>query len=129
MSLQFALYGSLMFTLGMLIQYYVFSTWVRGILRKSSKDPDAEEGGDKGEASRDEIRSELMRDPFATDLMCSDDTPDDVVRYLYLEAEQRVKLRKQGLLGEHENDLFAAPKHMPYHRRLDGDPPEQSDST
>ena len=60
--------------------------------------------------TRDDIRSELMRDAFATDLMCNDDTPDDVVRYLYLEAERRAKMRKEGVLADNENDLFSPPQ-------------------
>ncbi|MDE0605539.1 MAG: hypothetical protein OXH78_00085 [Acidimicrobiaceae bacterium] len=63
--------------------------------------------------TRDDIRSELMRDVFATELMCNEDTPDDVARYLYLEAERRARLRKQGVSVEDENDLFSKPHPNP----------------
>ncbi len=106
LTVEFALFGALMFTLGMSASSYIVSMLLKRNIRKSSGS-----STDENAVTRDDIRSELMRDPFATDLMCNDDTSDDVVRYLYLEAERRVKLRKQGILGDHENDLFSPPHH------------------
>ncbi len=60
--------------------------------------------------SRDDIRHELMRDPFVADMFGDDDTPDDVARYLYLEAERRALMRKRKELLEDENDFFAPPR-------------------
>ncbi len=104
LTLEFVLFGGFMFTLGMSVSAYTSLRLVRRHLRRSSGK--ADEHG----VTRDDIRSELMRDAFATDLMCNDDTPDDVVRYLYLEAERRAKMRKEGLLADNENDLFSPPQ-------------------
>lgn len=60
--------------------------------------------------TQEDIRNELMRDPVATDIMVADDTPGDVQRYLYLEALRRARMRKLNLLGEADNDFFAAPR-------------------
>ncbi len=65
------------------------------------------------EVTRDEVRGEFIRDPVATEMFMSDDTPTDVQRYLYLEACRRAKLRKQKILGRTENDLFASPRNPP----------------
>lgn len=107
LTLQFALFGTLMFSLGSLASTYVCSMLFKRSIRRASGKPD--ENG----VTSDDIRSELMRDAFATALMCSDDTPEDVSRYLYLEAERRARMRKQGLLGIDENDLFSPPRHRP----------------
>lgn len=107
MTAQFALLCLLMFTLGMLTSTLTCWKWFRRHLRRCSGKPD-EHG-----VTRDDIRSELMRDAFATELMCNEDTPDDVARYLYLEAERRARLRKQGVSVEDENDLFSKPHPNP----------------
>ncbi|MDE0067783.1 MAG: hypothetical protein OXN44_13045 [Acidimicrobiaceae bacterium] len=104
---QFAALGCLLFTLGMLTSTYTSWALFRRHLRRCSGKPD-EHG-----VTRDDIRSELMRDVFATELMCNEDTPDDVARYLYLEAERRARLRKQGVSVEDENDLFSKPHPNP----------------
>lgn len=104
---QFMLFGCMMFTLGMLTSTYTCSKLFRSHLRRCSGKPD-----DHG-VTRDDIRLELMCDPFATELMCNDGTPDDVARYLYLEAERRARLRKRGVSVEDENDLFSKPHPNP----------------
>lgn len=104
---QFALLCFLMFTLGMFTSSYTSLKLFRRHLRRCSGKPD-EQG-----VTRDDIRTELMLDPFATELMCNDETPDDVARYLYLEAERRARLRKQGVSLEDENDLFSKPHPKP----------------
>ena len=63
--------------------------------------------------SRAEIRDEFIRDPAAARFMLDDDTPTDVLRYLYLEAERRARMRKVKLLDDSENDLFAPPRRGP----------------
>ena len=105
LTLEFVLFGAMMFTLGMSASAYISWMLVKRHLGRLSGRSANENG-----VTRDDIRSELMRDAFATDLMCNDDTPDDVVRYLYLEAERRAKMRKQGVLADNENDLFAPPQ-------------------
>ena len=60
--------------------------------------------------TKDDIRRELMRDPVAVDLFTSDDTSEDVARYLFLEAERRAMLRKRNRLDDDENDFFAPPR-------------------
>ena len=107
LTLEFVLFGGVMFTLGMSASAYTSLILVKRHFRRSSGKPD--ENG----VTRDDIRSELMRDAFATELMCKDDTPEDVVRYLYLEAERRAKMRKQGVLADAENDLFSPPQRKP----------------
>ena len=67
-------------------------------------------GPDGTVVTKDDIRRELMRDPVAADLFTSDDTPDDVARYLFLEAERRAMLRKCNRLDDDENDFFAPPR-------------------
>lgn len=64
------------------------------------------------EITSEEIRSELMRDPAATKLMVADSTPEDVQRYIFLEAYRRARYRKMKLLDESENDLFAKPRRL-----------------
>ena len=104
---QFALFGFLMFTLGMFTSTYSCLRLLRRHLRRHSGKPD-EHG-----VTREDIRAELMLDAFATELMCNEDTPDDVARYLYLEAERRARLRKQGVSVENEYDLFSKPHPNP----------------
>ena len=107
LTLHFAVFGVLMFCLGSLASTYTCSMLFKRTVRRASGKPD--ENG----VTRDDIRAELMRDAFATELMCSDDTPEDVTRYLYLEAERRARLRKQGVRVENENDLFSKPHSNP----------------
>ncbi len=64
------------------------------------------------EVTSEEIRSELMRDPAALKLMVADSTPEDVQRYLFLEAYRRARYRKMKLLDDSENDLFAKPRRL-----------------
>ncbi len=106
-TLQFALFGALMFSLGYSASTYVCWMMFKRRIRRVAGEPD--ENG----VTRDDIRSELMRDAFATELMCNDDTPEDVTRYLYLEAERRARMRKQGVSVENENDLFSKPHPNP----------------
>lgn len=108
LTLEFVLFGAMMFTLGMSASAYTSYHLLKRHIRRSSGSSTDENG-----VSRDDIRSELMRDAFATELMCNDDTPEDVVRYLYLEAERRAKMRKDGVLADDENDLFSPPHHNP----------------
>jgi len=67
-------------------------------------------GPDGAVVTKADIRRELMRDPVAADLFASDDTPEDVARYLFLEAERRAMLRKCNRLDDDENDFFAPPR-------------------
>lgn len=106
-TLEFIIFSGVMFTLGMSVSAYTYLRLFRRHLRRAAGEPD--ENG----VTRDDIRSELMRDEFATELMCNDDTPEDVARYLYLEAERRARMRKQGVLAADENDLFSPPRHKP----------------
>ena len=107
LTLHFAFFGALMFSLGSLASTYVCSMLFKRRIRRASGKPD--ENG----VTRDDIRSELMRDAFATELMCNDDTPEDVTRYLSLEAERRARMRKQGVLANDDNDLFSPPRPRP----------------
>ena len=107
LTLEIFIFGCVMFTLGMSLSTYTCMRLFRRHLRRAAGEPD-EHG-----VTRDDIRSELMRDAFATELMCNDDTPEDVARYLYLEAERRARMRKQGFLADDENDLFSPPRHRP----------------
>ena len=103
-----ASYGSLglmMFNLGLLYPY-LRNKWYRRKLKKVRS-----VGPDGTVVTKDDIRHELMRDPVAGDLFASDDTPDDVARYLFLEAERRAMLRKCNRLDDDENDFFAPPRH------------------
>ncbi len=104
---QFLLFGALMFSVGMTASGYTTWMLLKRYVRRSSGKPD------EHEVTRDDIRLELMLDAFATELMCNDDTPEDVVRYLYLEAERRARLRKRGVSLENENDLFSKPHPNP----------------
>ncbi len=63
-----------------------------------------------GSVTRKEIREEMCRDPVAIDMFMSDDTPSDVQRYLYLEAERRAMMRRLRQLSDTENDFFAPPE-------------------
>ncbi len=107
LTLEFITFGGVMFTLGMSLSTYTCLRLFRRHLRRAAGEPD-EHG-----VTRDDIRSELMSDAFATELMCNDGTSEDVARYLYLEAERRARMRKQGVLPNDENDLFSPPRHRP----------------
>ena len=60
--------------------------------------------------TKDDIRGEFYRDPVAVSMFTDDDTPEDVQRYLYLEAERRAIMRKRKQLADNENDFFAPPR-------------------
>jgi len=66
--------------------------------------------GDGKTVTRNDIREELCRDPVAADMFMSDRTPEDVQRYLCLEAERRAIMRKRRQLADNENDFFAPPR-------------------
>ena len=66
--------------------------------------------GVAGAVTRDDIRGELCRDPMAMSIFMDDDTPEDVQRYLFLEAERRAIMRKCKQLANNENDFFAPPR-------------------
>jgi len=66
--------------------------------------------GKRSEVTSDEIRDELTRDPAAVQLFMGEDTPEDVQRYLFLEAERRVLMRRRNQLDDDEVDLFAPPR-------------------
>ncbi len=101
---QFVLYGLLMFHLGLLAPI-VRNKWYRRRLRRERAGP----GGDRT-ITKDDIRAELCRDPVAVDMFMSDSTPEDVQRYLYLEAERRAIMRRRNQLADSENDFFAPPR-------------------
>lgn len=101
---QFVLYGLLMFHLGLLAPI-VRNKWYRRRLRRER----AGRGGDRT-ITKDDIRAELCRDPVAVDMFMSDSTPEDVQRYLYLEAERRAIMRRRNQLADSENDFFAPPR-------------------
>ena len=103
-TVQFAFFGLFMFNLGVALP--IFRTmWYRRRLRRLR----AARSGD-GTITKNDIREELTRDPVATELFLSDNTPEDVQRYLYLEAERRAIMRKQKQLADNENDFFAPPR-------------------
>ena len=98
-------FGLMMFNLG-LSYPYLRNKWYRRRLRKVRA-----VGPNGTVVTKDDIRRELMRDPaVAADLFTSDDTPEDVARYLFLEAERRAMLRKCNRLDDDENDFFAPPR-------------------
>ena len=97
-------FGLMMLNLGLLYPF-LRNKWYRRKLKKVRA-----VGPDGTVVTKDDIRHELMRDPVASDLFASDDTPDDVARYLFLEAERRAMLRKCNRLDDDENDFFAPPR-------------------
>lgn len=101
---EFVLFGLAMFNLGLIVPS-LRNKWFR---RRMARARCA--GGDDSTVTRDDIRAELCRDPVAVDLFMDDDTPDDVQRYLYLEAERRAIMRKRKQLADNENDFFAPPR-------------------
>ncbi len=100
MTAEFALFGLAMFNLGLIVPMARNSWYRRRMKRKS--------GGRT--VTKEDIRHELCRDPVAVDMFMSDDTPTDVQRYLYLEAERRAIMRKRKQLADNENDFFAPPR-------------------
>lgn len=105
--LAMAVYGSIgatAFNLGLCFPIFR-NKWYRRKLAKVRA-----VGPDGAVVTKDDIRRELMRDPVAADLFTSDDTPEGVARYLFLEAERRAMLRKCNRLDNDENDFFAPPR-------------------
>ena len=93
--------------------YIVFSNYrcLKSLKRYGFELPPAAAFDDN--VTRDEVRAELLRDRVVVDIVASDDTPEEVVRYLYIEAEQRARQRKRGQLKGDDNDLFAIPPFNP----------------
>ena len=105
MTTEFALFGMAMFNLGLLVPY-LRNKWHRRRLRRQRR----RAGRTGGDVTKDDIRNELVRDPVAMEMFMRDETPDDVQRYLYLEAERRALMRKQRILTDSETDFFAPPR-------------------
>ena len=103
MTAEFAVFGLAMFNLG-LIAPLARNKWYRRRMERQR----AGRGG--GTVTKEDIREELCRDPVAVDMFMSDSTPEDVQRYLYLEAERRAIMRKRDQLADDENDFFAPPR-------------------
>ena len=104
MAVEFAAFGFFMFNLGLFVPK-LRTLWYRGRMKRLRAVRAAD-----GAITRDDIREELCRDPVATEMFMSDDTPEDVQRYLYLEAERRATMRRHQQLAEDENDFFAPPR-------------------
>ena len=104
MTAEFAFFGLTMFNLGLIFPY-VRIKWYRRRMKRERAGR-----GDGRVVTKDDIREELCRDPVAVDMFMSDDTPNDVQRYLYLEAERRAIMRKRNQLADSETDFFAPPR-------------------
>ena len=104
MTAEFAFFGLAMFNVGLIVPL-ARNRWYRWRMQRER----AGRGGGRT-ITKDDIREELCRDPVAIDMFMSDCTPDDVQRYLYLEAERRAIMRKRKQLADHENDFFAPPR-------------------
>ncbi|MYB02828.1 MAG: hypothetical protein F4Y13_01150 [Acidimicrobiaceae bacterium] len=102
MTVEFTLFGLLMFNLGLLAPI-LRNKWYRRRRRR-------ERAGRGKTITNNDIREELCRDPVAVEMFMSDRTPEDVQRYLYLEAERRAIMRKRRQLADNENDFFAPPR-------------------
>ena len=101
---EYAFFGMAMFNLGLLAPF-LRNRWYRRRIRRERA------GRGVGRAiTKDDIREELCRDPVAMDMFMDDRTPEDVQRYLYLEAERRAIMRKRQQLADNENDFFAPPR-------------------
>ena len=98
----FVIFGFVMFNLGMMMTF-IRNRWHRWRMRM--------EVAGRVDVSKDDIRNELSRDPVAMEMFMRDETPDDVQRYLYLEAERRAIMRKRRILSDSETDFFAPPRH------------------
>ena len=103
MTAEFVCFGLAMFNLGLVVPI-ARNRWYRWRMRRERASR-----GD-GRITKEHIREELCRDPVAVDMFMSDDTPSDVQRYLYLEAERRAIMRKRKQLADNENDFFAPPR-------------------
>ena len=104
MTEELAFFGLAMFNLGLYVPF-VRTKWYRW--RRTRQRAGRREDRT---VTKEDIRSELCRDPVAVDMFMSDDTPSDVQRYLYLEAERRAIMRKRRQLADNENDFFAPPR-------------------
>ena len=104
MTAEFTLFGLLMFNLGLFVPV-ARNKWHRWRMKRERAGR-----GDSKTITKNDIREELCRDPVAVDMFMSDGTPEDVQRYLYLEAERRAIMRKRRQLADHENDFFAPPR-------------------
>ena len=104
MTAEFAFFGLAMFNLGLIVPY-VRNKWYRRRMKRERAGR-----GDGRTVTKDDIREELCRDPVAVDMFMNDDTPNDVQRYLYLEAERRAIMRKRKQLADSETDFFAPPR-------------------
>ncbi len=103
MTAEFACFGLAMFNLGLIVPI-ARNKWYRWRMKRERA------GRGNGRITKDDIREELCRDPVAVNMFMSDGTPEDVQRYLYLEAERRAIMRKRSLLADSENDFFAPPR-------------------
>ena len=104
MTVEFAFFGLAMFNMGLIVPL-ARNRWHRWRMERERAGR-----GDGRTVTKEDIREELCRDPVAVDMFMSDDTPDDVQRYLYLEAERRAIMRKRRQLADSENDFFAPPR-------------------
>ncbi len=104
MTAEFTLFGLFMFNLGLFVPI-ARNRWHRWRMQRERAGR-----GDGRRITRDDIREELSRDPVAADMFMNDRTPEDVQRYLYLEAERRAIMRKRRQLADNENDFFAPPR-------------------
>lgn len=114
MTAEFVFFGLAMFNLGLILPYARHRLCRRRTRRERAG------RGDGWTVTREDIREELCRDPVAIEMFMSDSTPDDVQRYLYLEAERRVFMRKRNQLSDCENDFFAPPRRRGPDPGLDG---------
>ena len=101
---EYTFFGLAMFNLGLLAPL-ARNKWYRWRMERERASR-----GDGRTVTKEDIREELCRDPVAVDMFMSDDTPNDVQRYLYLEAERRAIMRKRRQLADNENDFFAPPR-------------------
>ena len=101
---EYAFFGLAMFNLGLLAPF-ARNKWYRWRMERERAGR-----GDGRTVTKEDIREELCRDPVAVDMFMNDDTPNDVQRYLYLEAERRAIMRKRRQLADNENDFFAPPR-------------------
>ena len=104
MTAEFTLFGLFMFNLGLFVPI-ARNQWHRRRMRRERAGR-----GDGRTIDKSDIREELCRDPVAMDMFMNDSTPEDVQRYLYLEAERRAIMRKRRQLTDNENDFFAPPR-------------------
>ena len=100
----FACFGFASFGLGLLVPI-MRNNWCRRRLERARA-----ARGVAGAVTKDDIREELCRDPMAISMFMDDDTPEDVQRYLFLEAERRAIMRQRKQLADNENDFFAPPR-------------------